>query len=102
MGSILGRCALGSDEEVHKSRFSIQSGEKNMYRYLPPDYWWSFMKRDVAWYVERFLTCRKVKVEHQRPHDKMKPLEIPVRKWYKITMDFIMKLPRTVCGVDSI
>ena len=60
------------------------------------------MKRDVAWYVERCLTCRKVKAKHQRPHGKMQPLDIPVWKWEDITMDFIIKLPRTARGVDSI
>ena len=60
------------------------------------------MKRDVAWYVERCLTCRKVKAEHQRPHGKMQPLDIPLWKWEDITMDFITKLPRTARGVDSI
>ena len=60
------------------------------------------MKRDVAWYVERCLTCRKVKAEHQRPHGRMQPLDIPVWKWEDITMDFITKVPRTTRGVNSI
>ena len=73
-----------------------------MYRDLRPDYWWPCMKRDVAWYVDRCLTCRKVKAEHQRPHGRMQPLDIPVWKWEDITMDFVTKLPRTARGVDSI
>ena len=89
-------------DEAHKSRFSIHPGATKMYRDLRPDYWWPCMKRDVAWYVERCLTCRKVKAEHQRPHGKMQPLDIPVWKWEDITMDFITKLPRTARGVDSI
>ena len=32
----------------------------------------------------------------------MQPLEIPVWKWEDITMDFITKLPRNACIVDSI
>jgi len=60
------------------------------------------MKRDVAWFVERCLTCRRVKAEHQRPHGKLQPLEIPEWKWEQITMDFITKLPRTARGVDAI
>ena len=60
------------------------------------------MKRDVAWYVERCLTCRKVKAEHQSPHGKMQSLDIPLWKWEDITMDFITKLPKTARGVDSI
>ena len=64
-------------DEAHKSRFSIHLGATKIYRDIHPDYWWSCMKWDVAWYVERCLTCRKVKVEHQRPHDKTHPLDIP-------------------------
>ncbi|CAI9302352.1 unnamed protein product [Lactuca saligna] len=51
-------------EEAHKSRFSIHPGATKMYRDLRLDYWWPCMKRDVAWYVERCLTCRKVTAEH--------------------------------------
>ena len=88
--------------EADKSRFSIHLGMTKIYRHLRPDYWWLCMKRDVAWYVERCLTCRKVKVEHHRPHGKMQPLDIPIWKWEEITMDFITKLPWTAHGVDLI
>ena len=60
------------------------------------------MKREIDWFVERCLTCRKVKANHQRPHDKMQPLPIPMWKWEEITMDFITTLPRAARGVDSI
>ncbi|KAD5508448.1 hypothetical protein E3N88_16151 [Mikania micrantha] len=43
-----------------------------------------------------------VKAEHQKPSGKLQPLEIPVWKWEKITMDFVMKLPRTKKGNDAI
>lgn len=57
---------------------------------------------EIAWYVEQCLSCRKLKVEHQRPQDKMQLLAIPMWKWEDITMDFIKKLPRTTHVVDSI
>ena len=60
------------------------------------------MKRDIAWYIERCLTCRMVKAEHQTPHDKLQPLEILMWKWEQITMNFITKLSRTVKGCDVI
>ena len=56
------------------------------------------MKKDVAWFVERCLTCRKVKAEHQRPHGKLQPLEVPQWKWEHISMEFITKLPRNRKG----
>ena len=57
------------------------------------------MKRDISWYMERCLTCRKVKAKHQKPHGKIQPLDIPMWKWKYITMDFITKHPRTAHGV---
>ncbi|KAI3505957.1 hypothetical protein L1887_28299 [Cichorium endivia] len=89
-------------EEAHKSKFSIHPGETKMYRDLREYYWWPGMKREVAWFVERCMTCRRVKAEHQRPHGKLQPLEIPEWKWEHITMDFITKLPRTPRRMDTI
>ncbi|KAJ9538901.1 hypothetical protein OSB04_031634 [Centaurea solstitialis] len=42
---------------AHKSKFSIHPGATKMYRDLSTDYWWPDMKRDVARYVEKCLTC---------------------------------------------
>ncbi|KAJ9555712.1 hypothetical protein OSB04_010326 [Centaurea solstitialis] len=89
-------------EEAHKSRFSIHPGATKMYRDLRTDYWWPGMKREVARYVESCLTCLKVKAEHQRPHGKMQPLEIPEWKWENLTMDLITKLPKTPRKFDAI
>ena len=72
--------------EAHKSKFSIYPWATKMYRDLYEGYWWPDMKWEVAKYVEECLTCRKVKAEHQQPHGKLQPLEIPVWKWEKITM----------------
>ncbi|KAJ9544965.1 hypothetical protein OSB04_024672 [Centaurea solstitialis] len=73
-----------------------------MYRDLRTGYWWPGMKRDVARYVESCLTCLKVKAEHQKPHGKMQPLEIPEWKWENLTMDLITKLPKTPRKFDAI
>ncbi|KAJ9546254.1 hypothetical protein OSB04_025961 [Centaurea solstitialis] len=89
-------------DEAHRSKFSIHPGATKMYRDLKTDYWWPGMKRDVARYVERCLTCLRVKAEHQRPHGKLQPLDIPVWKWEHITMDLITKLPRTSRSYDAI
>ncbi|KAJ9553073.1 hypothetical protein OSB04_017118 [Centaurea solstitialis] len=89
-------------EEAHKSKFSIHSGATKMYRDLRTGYWWPGMKRDVARYVESCLTCLKVKAEHQKPHGKMQPLEIPEWKWENLTMDLITKLSKTPRKFDAI
>ena len=53
------------------------------------------MKRDIAEFVARCLTYQQVKAEHQAPTGKLHPLAIPECKWEKITMDFVIGLPRT-------
>jgi hypothetical protein len=44
----------------------------------------------------------KVKAEHQIPTRLLHPLKIPECKWEEIGMDFIVGLPRTSAGYDSI
>ncbi|GJX90962.1 putative reverse transcriptase domain-containing protein [Tanacetum coccineum] len=60
------------------------------------------MKKDIAEYVSKCLTCLKVKAEHQRPSGLLQQPEIPVWKWEGIAMDFVTKLPRTSSGHDII
>ena len=43
-----------------------------------------------------------MKAEHKRPAGKLKPLLIPKWKWDEIAMDFILGLPKTPIGEDSI
>ena len=60
------------------------------------------MKRDIADFVSRCLTCQKVKIEHQKPSGSLQPLPIPEWKWENIAMDFVTGLPRTQSGCDTI
>ena len=73
-----------------------------MYRDFSLSYLWLCMKREITWYVERCLTCRMAKAEHQRSHGKLQPLEVPMWKWEQITMDFVTNLSMTVKGFDAI
>ena len=60
------------------------------------------MKREVAEYVALCDTCQTVKVEHQRSAGLLQQLKIPKWKWEEIGMDFIVGLPQTQSGYDSI
>ena len=60
------------------------------------------MKKDVAEFVSRCLICQQVKAEHQRPAGLLQSLPIPQWKWEKITMDFMVGLPRCRSGFDAI
>ncbi|GKD60849.1 hypothetical protein Tco_1298358, partial [Tanacetum coccineum] len=67
-------------EEAHKSNYSIHPGATKMYLNLKRNYWWPGIKRDCVKYVEKCLTCLKVKAEREKPYGKIQPLEIPVWK----------------------
>lgn len=60
------------------------------------------MKMEIADYVSRCLPCQQVKTEHQNPAGLLQPLSIPEWKWEHIAMDFVVGLPRTSNGNDSI
>ncbi|GJY36214.1 reverse transcriptase domain-containing protein [Tanacetum coccineum] len=64
--------------EAHKSKYSVHPGADKMYYDLRDRYWWPGMKKDIAQYVSKYLTCLKVKAEHQRPSGLLQQPEIPV------------------------
>ncbi|GJR35522.1 putative reverse transcriptase domain-containing protein [Tanacetum coccineum] len=65
-----------------------------MYHDLKKLYWWPNIKAEIATYVSKCMTCAK-KAEYQKPSGLLVQPEIPQWKWEKITMDFVMKLPKT-------
>nr|GEV99166.1 putative reverse transcriptase domain-containing protein [Tanacetum cinerariifolium] len=81
--------------ESHKSKYSIHLGSDMMYQDLKKLYWWPNMKADITTFVSKCLTCAKVKVKHQKPSGLLQQPKILDWKWEKITMDFVLGLPRT-------
>jgi hypothetical protein len=88
--------------EAHDSAYSIHPGSTKMYHDLKSRYWWYGMKRAIAEYVALCDHCQRVKAECQRPAGLLQPLKIPKWKWEEISMDFIVGLPKTQNGYDSI
>ncbi|GJU42707.1 putative reverse transcriptase domain-containing protein [Tanacetum coccineum] len=89
-------------DEAHKSKYSVHPGADKMHYDLTDRYWWPGMKKDIAEYVSKCLTCLKVKAEHQMPSGLRQQPKILVWKWKGIAMDFVTKLPRTSSGHDTI
>nr|GEW98327.1 retrotransposon protein, putative, Ty3-gypsy subclass [Tanacetum cinerariifolium] len=86
---------------VLMQRASTSSMDK-IYYDLRDLYWWSGMKRDIAEYVSKCLTCSKVKAEHQKPSGLLQQPEIPEWKWEKIIIDLVTKLPKSSSEYDTI
>ncbi|GJY03026.1 putative reverse transcriptase domain-containing protein [Tanacetum coccineum] len=88
--------------ESHNSKYFVHPGSDKMYQDMKLLYWWPNMKTDIATYVNKCLTCLKLKAEHQKPPGLLVQPEIPQWKWDNITMDFVTKLPNTTSGYDTI
>jgi hypothetical protein len=88
--------------EAHDTAYSIHPGSTKMYYDLKERFSWYGMKHSIAEYVAIRDTCQHVKAEHQRLAGLLQPLKIPEWKWEVITMDFIVGLPCTQKGYNSI
>ncbi|KAI3795537.1 hypothetical protein L1987_38192 [Smallanthus sonchifolius] len=53
-------------EEAHKSKYTMYPGSDKMYKNLKDNYRWIGMKKHIAIYVAKCLTCSQVKAEHQK------------------------------------
>ncbi|GJU10813.1 putative reverse transcriptase domain-containing protein [Tanacetum coccineum] len=79
--NVLAKRLHGLDQQMERkgdgSLYSVHPGADKMYYDLRDMYWWPEMKRDIATYVSEFLTCAKVKAEHQRPSGLLQQPKIP-------------------------
>ena len=89
-------------KELHNSPLAIHTGGNKMYRDLRRTFWWPSLKRSIAQFVVKCLTCQQVKGESKKPGGELQPLDIPNWKWEDISMDFVSGLPRTRSRNDSI
>ncbi|WVZ93330.1 hypothetical protein U9M48_039317, partial [Paspalum notatum var. saurae] len=89
-------------EEAHNSVLAMHPGSNKMYQDLKQRFWWTRMKREIAKYVSECHVCKRVKADHLKPGGMLQPLNIPAWKWEDIHMDFVVGLPRTQKGYDSI
>ena len=73
-----------------------------MYKDLKEHLWWTGKKKELAKYVDKCLTCQKIKAKHQLPGGELQPIEVPKWKWDQIAMDFVVGFPKTTRSHDAI
>jgi hypothetical protein len=76
-------------------------GVKKTEHILAAHFFWPKMRRDVVRYVARCTTCQK-DMSRLNPRGLYMPLPAPSVPWEDISMDFVLGLPRTKRGCDSI
>jgi hypothetical protein len=71
-------------DEAHLSRYSIHPGSTKMCKDLKQHYWWTKMKIEIARYVARCDTYRRVKAIHMKTAGPLQSLAIPTWKWEEL------------------
>ncbi|KAG7536993.1 Zinc knuckle CX2CX4HX4C [Arabidopsis suecica] len=87
--------------EAHGGGLMGHFGVSKTLKVMQDHFHWPNMKRDVERICERCPTCKQAKAKSQ-PHGLYTPLPIPSHPWNDISMDFVVGLPRTRTGKDSI
>ncbi|KAK1615888.1 hypothetical protein QYE76_021405 [Lolium multiflorum] len=88
-------------QEAHGGGLMGHFGVKKTEDVLAAHFFWPRMRRDVERFVARCTTCQKAK-SRLNPHGLYMPLPVPSVPWEDISMDFVLGLPRTQKGRDSI
>ncbi|KAK1551529.1 hypothetical protein QYE76_017215, partial [Lolium multiflorum] len=88
-------------QESHGGGLMGHFGRDKTLSMLSTHYYWPRMKRDVERLCNRCTTCLQAK-STSNPHGLYMPLPIPYAPWSDISMDFVLGLPRTKHGHDSI
>jgi hypothetical protein len=88
-------------QEAHGGGLMGHFGAKKMEDVLASHFFWPKMRRDVEQFMAHCTTCQKAK-PRLNPHGLYMPLPVPSIPWTDILMDFVLGLPRTKRGRDSI
>uniref|UniRef100_A0A2N9HBQ8 Integrase catalytic domain-containing protein n=1 Tax=Fagus sylvatica TaxID=28930 RepID=A0A2N9HBQ8_FAGSY len=87
--------------EAHGGGLMGHFGVRKTLDVLHEHFFWPKMKRDVERVCSRCVTCRQAK-SRVLPHGLYTPLPVPSAPWVDISMDFVLGLPRSRKGRDSI
>ena len=87
--------------EVHGGGLMGHFGVRKTLDVLHEYFFWPKMKRDVERACARCITCRQAK-SRVLPHGLYTPLPVPGAPWVDLSMEFVLGLPRSRNGRDSI
>ncbi|KAF7834890.1 putative gag-pol polyprotein [Senna tora] len=87
--------------ETHGGGLMGHFGVDKTLALLHEHFYWPKMRKYVVSVCAKCVTCKHAKSKVQ-PHGLYSPLPIPSQPWVDISMDFVLGLPRSQSGKDSI
>ena len=87
--------------ETHGGGLMGHFGVKKTLNILHEHFYWQKMKHDVRAVCDKCIACRQAK-SRVMPHGEYIPVPVPNQPWTDISMDFVLGLPWSQSGKDSI
>ena len=91
-------------EKFHDDPAARHPNKTKTYEILSRYYYWPGIINDVKRFVKNCYGCRRSKNFRDKYHGALKPFPVPDRRWFHISIDFIVDLPinRDLWGKDCI
>ena len=89
--------------EFHEHKMTGgHQGVQRTLKMLSRYFWWPTIRKDVEYHVKTCERCQRTKAYHLRPPGVYKGWKPSLRKWNKISIDFITGLPETMSRNNAI
>ena len=82
-------------KQIHESKHGVHFGVTRTVSRVRQHYDWPNLRQTVKDVLGDCDTCHKTKASRHKPYGMLEPLPVPGRPWGSITMDFVVKLPRS-------
>src|SRR5207302_6960566 len=80
----------------HDSRLAGHFGTYKTIGRIRANFYWPKMDDYITEYVRTCDTCQRSKTARHKRFGLLSPIEVPLRPWKSISMDFIIGLPESV------
>ena len=87
--------------EAHESPAAGHTGRDKTLERVSRRFWWPRMSRDVTDWCKSCVVCQQTRPRNGYPDGQLNPLQVPVRLWQVVSIDFVTGLPRTERGYDA-
>ncbi|PKU63246.1 ATP-dependent DNA helicase RecG [Dendrobium catenatum] len=88
-------------QEIHGGGLAAHAGRDKTMLQMTAKFFWPHLRKDVTKFVERCSVCQNFKGGGQNTGLYL-PLPVPDSIWEDLSLDFVLGLPRTKKGNDSI
>jgi hypothetical protein len=87
--------------EFHDSKYAGHFGMSRTWVAIDRVFWWKSLAGDIAKFVSTCVACQRNKARCHKPCGLLQPLPVSEKPWHTVTFDYIVKLPKTSRGNDS-